>query len=357
MDPEEEHEEHGEELDDAEDDISELIIDQSVIPKTVKVNPLDKKDKRSLFPRIRNKFNENTPVYESDGCVFVNPNTFDRLVLVFECIQKKTKTLEHFTASVTINQDGSTTVDTWEMSNVRQYILVTVDGLPHKMAIDVIKNCFQCKECDKKLTSFVDVNHHIEKYKHRTYFKRFANILLNIGGLHLHMNMLRSFVSLSWNVDHSFLCNAIGFKSPKAQIFQQKVQDLHKCMDTYNARRTAKLREYTRVYVLWCNTNNIDATDKGFESWFKTTVKDESFKVNYIYFLKTFFTHYLSIFSSMLKLIRCLVLPCGSAMPVSGQITGACTEQQSKYSLGCFISMGIHFIQSLMFTMSIFSPC
>ena len=40
MDPEEEHEEHDEELDDAEDDISELIIDQSVIPKTVKVNPI-----------------------------------------------------------------------------------------------------------------------------------------------------------------------------------------------------------------------------------------------------------------------------------------------------------------------------
>ena len=110
------------------------------------------------------------------------------------------------------------------------------------------------------------MNHNIEKCKHRTYFKRFANILLNIGGLHLHMNMLRSFVSLSWNVDHSFLCNAIGFKSPKAQIFQQKVQDLHKCMDTYKARRTPKLRKYTRVNALWCNTNNIDATDKGFES-------------------------------------------------------------------------------------------
>ena len=72
-------------------------------------------------------------------------------------------------------------------------------------------------------------------------------------------------------------------------------------METYNVRRTANLREYTMVYVLWCNTNNIDATDKGFESWFKATVKDESFKVNYIVFVKKIFTHSLLIFSSMLN--------------------------------------------------------
>ena len=86
------------------------------------------------------------------------------------------------------------------------------------MAIHVIKNCFQCKECGKNFTAAVDVSHHFEKYKHSTYFKRFANIVLNIGGLHLHMNMLRSFVSLSWNIDYSFLSNAIGFKSPDDQL-------------------------------------------------------------------------------------------------------------------------------------------
>ena len=96
----------------------------------------------------------------------------------------------------------------------------------------------------------------------------------------MHMNMLRSFVSLSWNIDYSFLSNAIGFKSPKAQLFQQKVQDLHKCMDTYNARRSAKLREYVRVFVLWCKNYKVDANEKEFEKWLNTSVKDESFKVN-----------------------------------------------------------------------------
>ena len=33
--------------------------------------------------------------------------------------------------------------------------------------------------------------------------------------------------------------NSIGFKSPKAKIFQHKVQDLHKYSDTFNAARKA----------------------------------------------------------------------------------------------------------------------
>ena len=154
---------------------------------------------------------------------FVNPNTFERLILVSECIQKKTKTFENFTSSVTINEDNTVTVDTWDINNVRQYILMTVDGLPHKMMIEVIKNCFKCKECDRNFSSIMDVNHHNQKYNQKTFYNRFSDIVLNIGGLHLHMSMLRSVVALSLNIDYSFLCNAIGFKSPKAKLFQKKV--------------------------------------------------------------------------------------------------------------------------------------
>ena len=262
------------------DDINEVIIDNTRYPNTVFINQIDKNDKKKLFPRIRNNFNENPPIYESDGCVFVNPNTFERLVLVFECIQKKTNTYEKFTSSITINTDSTITVDSWDVNNVRQYILLTVDGLPHKMAIDVIKNCFKCKECDKNFSSMIDVNVHHMNYKHRTYYKRFSNVILNIGGLHLHMNMLRSFVSLSWNIDYSYLCNAIGFKSPKAQLFQQKVQELHKCMDTYNARRPAKLKEYARTFVLWSRKNDVSPNAEQFEKWLQTKVQNESFKIN-----------------------------------------------------------------------------
>ena len=262
------------------DCLSSVTVDKSSVPLSVFITPMDRKDKSKLFPKIRNHMNPNQPVYESEGCLFVNPNTFDRLVMVFEEIQKKTGTFEKYTSSITVNDDDTITVESWDMTNVRSYVLVTVDGLPHKMAIDVLKHCYHCKECDKNISSLPDLNNHMKKYGHKTFFKRFSNIILKIGGLHLHMNMLRSFVSLNWNIDYSFICSSIGFQSPKAQLFQQKVQDMHKCSDTFNARRFAKIREYARGYVKSIkNKDELPSADK-FEKWLKNDVKSDNFKLN-----------------------------------------------------------------------------
>ena len=265
-----------------DDNLSSVTIDNSSIPQSVFITPMDKKDKSKLFPKIRNHLNPNQPVYESEGCLYVNPNTFDRLVMVFEEIQKKTGTFENYTSSITVNDDDTLTVESWEITNVRSYILITVDGLPHKMAIDVLKHCYKCKECDRKINSLHDLNSHMKKYKHKTFFKRFSNIILKIGGLHLHMNMQRSFVSLNWNIDYSFICSSIGFQSPKAQLYQQKVQEMHKCLDTFNARRFAKIREYARKYVQSVKNKGKEEvlTAENFENWLKSEVKSKNFKLN-----------------------------------------------------------------------------
>ena len=51
---------------------------------------------------------------------------------------------------LTIDKEGKIAVDIQELANARYYIVVTVDGLPHRIAIEVIKHCFWCSECDKK---------------------------------------------------------------------------------------------------------------------------------------------------------------------------------------------------------------
>ena len=112
------------------------------------------------------------------------------------------------------------------------------------------------------------------------YIKRFSNIIVKLGGLHLELNMLRSFVSLNWKIDYSYLVNSLGFKSPKAQIFQQKVQDLHKAFDTFIARRKAKLLEYVRPFVIDCIKKKTIPSSKAFDDWVTNNVKDESYKVN-----------------------------------------------------------------------------
>ena len=105
--------------------------------------------------------------------------------------------------------------------------------------------------------------------------KRFFNVIVKLGGLHLVLNMLRSFVSLNWKIDYSFIV-----MSPKAQIFQQKVQDLHKAFDTFIARRKAKLLEYVRPFVLDCIKRNKESTPEYFEQWVANEVKDLSYKLN-----------------------------------------------------------------------------
>ena len=52
------------------------IMDSEPGPIEVSLVELDRKTKAKLYPRVRNKFNVNKPIYESEGTVYVNPNTF-----------------------------------------------------------------------------------------------------------------------------------------------------------------------------------------------------------------------------------------------------------------------------------------
>ena len=141
----------------------------------------------------------------------------------------------------------------------------------------MIKHCFKCNVCDKKISSISDVSKHFEKFGHEKYIKRFSNIIVKLGGFHLELDTLRSVISLIWKSDCSYTVNSIGFKSPKAQIFQQKVQDLHKSFDTFSATRKAKCLEYVRPFVIYCLENKIEAISRSFDDWVTTDVQDESY--------------------------------------------------------------------------------
>ena len=93
------------------------------------------------------------------------------------------------------------------------------------------------------------------------------------------MTMLRSFVSLTWKIYYSLLCKAIGFVSPKAQLVQQKVTDLHKGWDTFMSQRFAILREIARLFLKFAEKNSIEANADNFEVWEKTEIKNENLKV------------------------------------------------------------------------------
>ena len=172
-------------------------------PKLVQLKEIS--DKRVIFPKVRNIQQPKYGIYETKKCGYVNPNKFERVEKVFEDIQKRTKTFERPTSFLVFDKSGKVSVETQELSDVRHYLIITVDGLPHRIGIEVIKHCFKCNVRDKKISSISDVSKHFEKFGHEKYIKRFSNSIIKLGGLHLELNMLRSFVSLFWKVDYSYI--------------------------------------------------------------------------------------------------------------------------------------------------------
>ena len=125
------------------------IIEKETGPIEVLITDTDLKTKSDLFPRMRNVFNENKPIYVSQGITYVNPNSFIRVKMVLDEIQTLTKTNEKHTTLLKIEEDNTISTEVTEVNNMRTWIVVTLDGLPHKLAINVIKHCYQCEQLGK----------------------------------------------------------------------------------------------------------------------------------------------------------------------------------------------------------------
>ena len=130
--------------------------------------------------------------------------------------------------------------------------MITCDGLPYLQGIDVIQNCFICVECRIKFESLASVTIHKRNTAHFKFYMQYGNIVFRIGGFHLELNMLRSYINLNWHISYSEIAKFAQFVSPKAQLVMHKVSDFHKSTDLFLASRTAKLREMLYPFVKFC---------------------------------------------------------------------------------------------------------
>ena len=151
----------------------------------------------------------------------------------------------------------------------RKFVVVTADGLPYKMIIDLIKNRHTCAICGKRLNYLAEITEHKKITTHCEYFQTYGNILPNIGHFHMALTMLRSLVKLTWNIDYQELCKSIHFETPKALFMQEKVTDFRKSKDTCRTARTAKLRELVTPYVKYSKSNNLEINVKAYLLWKK----------------------------------------------------------------------------------------
>ena len=69
--------------------------------------------KAKIYPRVRNQFNENPPIYRSQGMILANPNTFSRVKQVLQGIKDLTGTSKVHNSSITFSDDKNIEVKTW----------------------------------------------------------------------------------------------------------------------------------------------------------------------------------------------------------------------------------------------------
>ena len=213
-------------------------------------------DKSVLHPNIENHILEETPIAMAVGAIAINPNTYERISYVLEEIQKAAN-IHRKPAYKLVFEEGKIVKRQINTNEDRKFVIVTSDGLPYKIMIQIIKNTHTCIKCNKDLISMSDMSEHMKKKHHTEFYQKFGNILSNIGKFHYCLTMLRSYVKLLWNIDYSELVKAIHFESPKAQFVQLKVTDYRSSLDTFRIIREAKLRELVYPFVKYARQNNI----------------------------------------------------------------------------------------------------
>ena len=199
-----------------------------------------------MYLNVPNVLTEDTPKELAVGAIDVNPNTPERITKVLDTILEAADMKNKFAVKIKLSKN-CVTKEYNPCPEIRKFVVVTADGLPYKIIIDLVKNTHTCAVCGKRLSFLSDMTEHMQKTQHAEFFQTYGNILPNIGQFHFALTMLRSLVKLEWNIDYQELCKSIHFETPKALFMQEKVTDFRKCLDTYRAVRDSKLREFCQI--------------------------------------------------------------------------------------------------------------
>ena len=101
----------------------------------------DKKDlKAELYLNIPNIATENTPDEIAVGAIPINPNTVDRIALCLDNIMLAAIIKNEYSVKIDLSDKKvKKTLNT--NPQTRKFIVVTADGLPYKVMVELIKKC------------------------------------------------------------------------------------------------------------------------------------------------------------------------------------------------------------------------
>ncbi|KAJ8300729.1 hypothetical protein KUTeg_022248 [Tegillarca granosa] len=148
--------------------------------------------------------------------IFVNPNSYDSVMLILKSIGIKAGIKQYGTGN-------------------REWISIVCDGLPYGLCIRVIRDSYRCLSCYSQETFFG--NSAREKHANichnnaePEFKKEFEWVVLRPGLGHYEMNMCKSFIKLNWDCFMSGLAKVMGFRNDNAQKAAKNCNDHHKSM-------------------------------------------------------------------------------------------------------------------------------
>ena len=143
----------------------------------------------------------------------------------------------------------------------REWITVTMDGLPFLIAVSIIEETVICLACAQKEASgagavsfygkeWTDHLKAIHKDEETVgSAKEFDWVVLRIGPLHVEMNMVKSFFSVNWNVFICSLAKELGFTSESALNYAKGAKNHHHSMTMLNIMERGNWCELLVPYV------------------------------------------------------------------------------------------------------------
>lgn len=213
-------------------------------------NFLNRKD---LYGDVPNGHPEKPPEIELGEVIDCNPNSYKAIYDVLESL---------------IKQGG--------VGELRKWIHIGFDGVPLRMAWELITSIYQCKKC-KEIFDFLDIpleEHSKEKHPDETFAKEdfelyFGKLLLAVGAGHMEKNILLAVMQLTKLIFMDTVCDKLGFKSENAKNFVTNVGDHHVSWQMFSIFLESFAKELVLPYIVSSHQKGQSPSIIDFYDWQK----------------------------------------------------------------------------------------
>jgi hypothetical protein len=193
--------------------------------------------------------------------VHVNPCSYEAVKKVLLDIGKKADVIQY-------NPNGC-----------RQWLPIVCDGLPFGLGSKIIDCTYRCAICDPDCVEYDSLMHGFDEYeKHMCHhhpqhqFSReelrkdteFKWVILLPGPGHVEMNLVKSFIELTWDIFYQEMVKIYGFTTDNALNGAKRVSDHHKAWTLLTIAREALTAELLLPYVRTMLGQDIDMSPAHF---------------------------------------------------------------------------------------------